>query len=124
MTNPRLNHALQRSAKCRTAYFGVIALLLMMPGCRESSFRLKVDEVFYITTIDRVVVVGIVTSGSVKPGDRLIVRSGSTDVAVTVERLEHPQRTMKSAGTGDQVGLVLQGIRKDQVRSGDLVLGL
>ena len=85
---------------------------------------LEVAHVFYITTIDRVVVVGTVSFGSVKPGDQLIVRNGRTDVPVTVERLDHPTRKMETAAGGDQVGLVLVGIRKDQVHSGDLVLRL
>jgi translation elongation factor EF-1alpha len=93
----------------------------MTPGCGSETFKLKVDDVFYIKTIDRVIVTGSVTSGSVKPGDRLTVRSGGTTLPVTVERLEHPQRKIESAAKGDQVGLVLVGIRKDQVRAGDFV---
>jgi elongation factor Tu len=103
---------------------GLITLWLMTPGCGDNAFKFKVDNVFYIPTIDRVIVTGTVSSGSVKSGDKLIVRSGSTDIPVTVERLEHPTRKVESAATGDQVGLVLVGIRKDQVRSGDLVLRL
>jgi selenocysteine-specific translation elongation factor len=90
----------------------------------DSLFRLMVEHVFYIIPIDRVVVVGTVSLGDVKPGDKLIVRSGYTDIPVTVERLDHPNRKLESAATGDQVGLVLAGIRKDQVRSGNLVLRL
>jgi selenocysteine-specific translation elongation factor len=103
---------------------GLIALSLMTPGCGDSSFKFRVDDVFYITTIDRVIVTGTVSSGSAKAGDKLIVRIGSTDIPVTVERFEHPTRKVESAATGDQVGLVLVGIRKDQVRSGDFVLRL
>lgn len=87
-------------------------------------FRLMVEHVFYIIPIDRVVVVGTVSSGSVKSGEKLTVRSGYTDIPVTVERLDHPTRKMESASTGDQVGLVLVGIRKDQVCPGNLVLRL
>jgi len=98
----------------------LIILSLMTPGCSET-FKLKVDDVFYIKTIDRVIVTGSVTSGSVKPGDRLAVRSGGTTVPVTVERLEHPQRKIESTAKGDRVGLVLVGIRKDQVKAGDFL---
>src|SRR5213075_288523 len=92
---------------------------LMTPGCGRETFKLKVDDVFYIKTIDRVIVTGSVSSGSVKPGDRVMVRSGGAAVPVTVERLEHPRRKIESAAKGDQVGLVLVGIRKDQVKAGD-----
>jgi elongation factor Tu len=104
--------------------FGLIPFLLMTSNCGNSPFKFKVDDVFYVTTIDRVIVTGTVSSGSVKPGDKLVVRSGSSDIAVTVEGLEHPTRKTDSAASGDQVGLVLVGIRKDQVRSGDFVLRL
>jgi elongation factor Tu len=90
----------------------------------QNAFKLNVEHVFYITTIERVIAVGTVASGTVKPGDRLVVRSGSGDIPVTVERLEHPKRKMESATAGDQVGLVLQSIRKDQVQAGDSVLAL
>jgi selenocysteine-specific translation elongation factor len=106
------------------SWFGLMPLLFMTPGCGDISFKFKVDDVFYVTTIDRVIVTGTVSSGIVKPGDKLIVRNGSTDISVTVERLEHPTRKVESAAAGDQVGLVLVGIRKDQVRSGDIVLRL
>lgn len=93
----------------------------MTLACGSERFSLKVDDVFYIKTIDRVIVVGLVSSGSVKAGDSLAVRSGETVTLVTVERLEHPKRKMERASKGDQVGLVLVGIRKDQVRPGDVV---
>jgi translation elongation factor EF-1alpha len=93
----------------------------MTPGCGSETFKLKVDDVFYIKTIDRVIVTGSVSSGTVKPGDHLTVRSGGAIVPVTVERLEHPHRKIESAAKGDQIGLVLVGIRTDQVSAGDFV---
>ena len=97
------------------------SICFMASGCGSETFKLKVDHVFYIRTIDRVIVTGSVTSGSVKPGDRLTVRTGDTAVPVTVERLEHPQRKIERAARGDQVGMVLSGIHQDQVRPGDFV---
>jgi translation elongation factor EF-Tu-like GTPase len=93
----------------------------MMCGCGAERFKLEVENVFYIKTIDRVIVTGTVSSGTVKPGDHLTVRSGGTAIPVAVERLEHPQLKLESASKGQPVGLVLLGIRKDQVRVGDLV---
>jgi selenocysteine-specific translation elongation factor len=94
----------------------------MTHGNGNSAFAMKVDHVFYLQRIDRVMVTGTVSSGSVTAGDRLLVRGGGTDVSMTVERLEHPHRTLEKAGPGDEVGLMLHGIRKDQVQSGDIVL--
>jgi selenocysteine-specific elongation factor len=96
-------------------------ICLMTPGCDAERFSLRVENVFYIKTIDRVIVTGTVSSGTVKPGDRLTVRRGGTAIAVTVERLEHPQLKLESASKGQPVGLVLLGIRKDQVTAGDVL---
>jgi hypothetical protein len=41
----------------------------------DGSFKLGVEHVFYITTLDRVIVIGTVSSGSLKPADNLIVRN-------------------------------------------------
>ena len=76
---------------------------------------------FYVEKTGRVIVVGFVASGSVKPGDRLTVRDGAASVPVTVERLEHPERSMSVAREGDQVGLMLHGVGKEQVQVGDWV---
>src|SRR5262249_12713796 len=97
------------------------AICFMATGCGNETFKLKVENVFYIKTIDRVIVTGSVSSGTVKAGDHLVVRSGSTSLPVTVERFEHPKFKLKSASKGQPVGLVLVGINKDQVRDGDLV---
>ncbi len=93
----------------------------MAIGCGNEGFKLRVENVFYIRTIDRVIVTGSVSSGTVMAGDHLVVRSGSMVLPVTVERLEHPKLTLESASKGQQVGLVLIGINKDQVRDGDSV---
>src|SRR5262245_44577441 len=96
-------------------------ICFMTPGCGAEKFRLRVDDVFYIKTIDRVIVTGSVSSGTVKPGDHLTLRSWGATIPVTVERLEHPQLKLESASKGQPVGLVLLGIHKDQVKAGDFV---
>ena len=78
----------------------------MTSGWDAEKFKLRVENVFYIKPIDRVIVTGSVSSGTDKPGDHLIVRSDSTAVSVTVERLEHPQLKLESASKGQPVGLV------------------
>ncbi len=93
----------------------------MTAGCGSETFKLRVENVFYIETIDRVIVTGSVSSGTVKAGDHLVVRRGNTTLPVTVERLEHPKLKLDSASRGQPVGLVLVGINKDQVTSGDFV---
>jgi hypothetical protein len=65
---------------------------------------LRVEDVFYIKTIDRVID-GFVSSCTVKPGDQPAVRSGGTAIPVTVERLEHPQLKLECIqGTAGRPG--------------------
>ncbi len=96
-------------------------ICFMATGCGNETFKLRVENVFYIKTIDRVIVTGSVASGTVKAGDHLVVRSRGTSLPVTVERLEHPKLKLESASKGQAVGLVLAGINNDQVRDGDSV---
>jgi len=104
------------------------AALCLTHGCeekripeRQASFRLRVDKVLYVENSSRVIVVGFVTHGSVKPGAHLTLRHGAASIPVTVERLEHPERRMTVAREGDQVGLILHGAGKDQAQAGDVV---
>ena len=101
----------------------ILGLLMgtMSPSHSGEKFRLSVENVFYIKSIDRVIVTGSVSSGTVAAGDRLLARSNDTVIAVTVERLEHPRVKLESASRGQQVGLVLLGLRRDQVKAGDIV---
>ena len=82
-----------------------------------------VEEVFYIKPpVDRVILVGTITHGVVRVGDKLIVHTASGPVSVAVENIETIQHgDLKQASKSQQVGLRLTGIRKDQPSRGDRV---
>jgi selenocysteine-specific translation elongation factor len=89
----------------------------------QPAFSFSVEEVFYIKPpVDRVILVGTVTEGSVRVGDSLVVRCQDGDVPVVVDGIETPAGQPQQAGKGEQVGLKLSGIRKDQPHRGDQVV--
>lgn len=91
----------------------------------QPTFRLTVEEVFYIKPpVDRVILVGTVQDGTVKAGDAATVECAAGSVSVTVEGIEaFKQGDVKQASKGEQVGLKLRGITKDQPSKGDQVSG-
>jgi translation elongation factor EF-1alpha len=110
----------------------VFGLTGMLAGCKketavmpESQFAFTVEEVFYIKPpIDRVIIVGTVQDGAVKIGDSVVVHTPAGIVPVVVETIESPTRgAAKEAAKGQQVGLRVNGIKKDQVSRGDKVTG-
>jgi translation elongation factor EF-1alpha len=108
----------------------ILATLVPLCGCSSKTmeekpvpFKMTVHDVFYIKTLDRVIVTGVIETGSVRTGDKLAVKTANGTVAVVVQKLEHPKRpNVSEAHTGQDIGLMLQGIGKDQVASGDVVV--
>jgi len=91
----------------------------------QPGFRFTVEEVFYIKPpVDRVILVGTVQEGTVKTGDTATVECKAGPVSVFVEGFEaFKQGDVKQATKGEQVGLKLRGITKDQPSKGDRVIG-
>jgi len=88
-------------------------------------FQFAVHDVFYIKPpVDRVIVTGVMEEGTVKAGESATVHCKSGAIDVVVEGIEgFRQGDLKVASKGDQVGLRLTGISKDQLASGDKVTG-
>src|SRR5262245_50248768 len=91
----------------------------------QPTFRFTVEAVFYIRPpVDRVILVGTVQEGTVKPGDLANVECKTGPVSVVVESIEaSKQGEIKQANKGDQVALKLRGITSDQPGKGDRVVG-
>jgi selenocysteine-specific translation elongation factor len=87
-----------------------------------TQFHMPIDDVFAIKSISKVVVVGIVAEGEVRPGDRLLIRSGSQERSVTVEALERIDQPLKIARKGEQVAVMLIGADKDQISAGAILV--
>jgi hypothetical protein len=92
------------------------------PTTTASSFDFTVEEVFYIKPpVDRVVLVGTVKQGRVVVGDHVTVHCQTAPVLASIEGIETLSGNLQSASTGQQVGLRLTGIAKDQASKGDRV---
>ncbi len=109
---------------------GTVLMLFGLFGCRDNSastpspFRFEVEHVFYVKPpVDRVILVGTVREGAVRVGDAATVGCRGGDVQVTIEGIEAPGQELKEANVGQQVGLRLQGIGRDQPSAGDWVCG-
>ena len=79
-------------------------------------FRMSIDDAFRLA--DKVVVVGVVAAGEVRPGDRLVLQTGVTERPVTVEVMESYHRPIRAARAGVRVGILLTGATKEQVGPG------
>lgn len=89
-------------------------------------FQFSVEEAFYIKPpVDRVILVGLVDEGTVRPGDALVVMAMSGPIDVVVDRIEvfRQSEGAASATKGQQVGLRLVGINQQQVASSNLKRG-
>ena len=93
------------------------------PATTGPTMNFTVEEVFYIKPpIDRVILVGTVNDGIVRVGDKLVVHTSAGSVDVAVDNIESFQQgDLRQATRGQQVGLRLTGIRKDQPSKGDRV---
>lgn len=111
-----------RALRPRVLLSGMLALLTLLAGCERNTFEMKIDDVFYLENAGRVVAVGVITRGTVRRGDRLMVYDGFRYQPVTVERLENPDKRITEATVGEKVGLRLRGVAKGQVRSGQTIM--
>lgn len=80
-----------------------------------TQFSMPIDDTFALKTEGETVVVGIITSGTLTPGDKLFVRTQSELLPVTVLGIEAFHKPLTSAKAGDRVGIKLHGIRKEQI---------
>ena len=85
------------------------------------TFRITVQDVFTITGRGTVIT-GQVESGSVTIGDTVTLRrvDGSTR-EVTVTGIEMFRKMLDTAAQGDNVGLLLRGVDRNEVGRGDIL---
>ena len=92
----------------------------------ESSFDFTVQHVFYIhPPMDRVILVGMIDRGEVRPGDSAVVKTQNGNYQVIVEAIEgYKVGELPGACAGQQVGLRLTGsMRANQATTGNRVEG-
>ena len=88
-------------------------------GGNSSGVELTVEDVFSISGRGTVVT-GRVSRGELSRGDRVLIRCRDGRVQESrVGGIEAFRKTMKTARAGEIVGVLLQGVTKDQVGRGD-----
>ena len=89
----------------------------------DGSFRMPVEDIFTISGRGTVVT-GRVESGTVRVGMQVnVVRDGGVATTTTVTGVEMFRKVLDSASAGDNVGLLLKGLSKEQLHAGDLIQG-
>lgn len=85
------------------------------------AFRMTVQDVFTITGRGTVVT-GLVASGSITVGASVTLRraDGSTG-EVTVSGIEMFRKIVDTAVRGDNVGLLLRGVERNEIGRGDIL---
>lgn len=87
----------------------------------EKNFRITVEDVFRITGRGTVVT-GRVESGSVAVGDILRLKRGDDSArSVAVTGIEMFRKMMDTARQGDNVGLLLRDVERNDVGRGDVL---
>ena len=85
------------------------------------AFGMTVEDVFSITGRGTVVT-GRVQAGTVSVGEQVLVsRAGQPLLQVEVTGVEMFRKTVQTAKAGDNVGLLLRGVNRDQVLKGDVL---
>jgi translation elongation factor EF-Tu-like GTPase len=89
----------------------------------DGTFRMSVEDIFSIQGRGTVVT-GRVSSGTVRVGMQVnVVRDGGVAFTTEVSGVEMFRKVLDTATTGDNVGLLLKGLAKEQVHAGDLIQG-
>ena len=93
---------------------------LLSSGLEDASFRMIVEDVFTIEGRGTVAT-GCVESGTVRVRDIVRLKSLGPSRRLTVLGLETLRKTIQTASVGDRIGIILGGVRKDEVLRGDLL---
>ncbi len=89
----------------------------------DAFFRMTVHDVFYIRGRG-LVVTGQIEAGTLNLGDEInISRPGSASRAAVVTGIEMFRKQTSQAQAGDNVGVLLRGLEKQDVQPGDTLLG-
>ena len=84
-------------------------------------FRMTVEDVFSIKGRGTVVT-GKIESGTIKVGDEIAIQGQNGAKRTVVAGVEMFRKTMSQANAGDNVGILLRDITKQDVQQGDVLL--
>lgn len=89
------------------------------PINNSGSFELVIEDVFMITGRGTVVT-GRVTRGIIRVGDEVVISPSGIRTVVT--GIEQFRKSLDYAQEGDNAGILLRGISRDQVHRGDMLV--
>jgi elongation factor Tu len=88
----------------------------------DSAFRMTIEDVFSIRGRGTVVT-GRIEQGTISVGDTVQLERPGFSTTVVVDGVETFRRSVKGAQAGDNVGLLLRDVSKDEVQKGDVLAG-
>ena len=88
----------------------------------DPSFRMRVADVFFIRGRGTVVT-GQIESGTLNVNDEIYIQRSNFSKRVTVTGIEMFRKILDQAKAGDNVGVLLRDITKQEVEKGDVLLG-
>ena len=86
-------------------------------------FRMKVEDVFMIRGRGTVAV-GRIEQGALSTGDEVDIQGRGGTKRAVVAGLEMLHKTLNQVGAGDNVGVLLKDVSKDDVQRGDMLMGV
>ena len=87
------------------------------------TFRMPVEDIFSIQNRGTVVT-GRIESGTVRVGMQVdVVRDGGVAMTTTVTGVEMFRKVLDTASAGDNVGLLLEGLGREDLHQGDVIQG-
>jgi selenocysteine-specific translation elongation factor len=91
------------------------------PAAVSASFRMPIDDAFALKVPGKVVVVGKIEEGEVRPGDHLKIKNANDEILVEVEALEAFGAPVAIGRTGSNIGIMLIGATKEQIVAGAIL---
>lgn len=86
------------------------------------TFRMTVQEVFSIKGRGTVVT-GRIESGTITVGDEIRIQGKSSSKTTVVAGVEAKRKVVTFAQAGDEVGVLLRDIGKEDIQQGDVLTG-
>lgn len=85
-------------------------------------FRMTVEDVFFIKGRGTVVT-GQVDSGTLRVNDEIYIRRATSSRRTTVTGIEAFRKLLDQAQAGDNIGVLLPDVTKQEIQHGDVLLG-
>ena len=85
-------------------------------------FRMTVEDVFAIRGRG-IVVTGRIESGIIKVGDEIFIQRAGISQKSIVTGIESFRKQLKQAEAGNNVGILLADVNKEDVQRGDVLVG-